>query len=126
MPLQGCYQLSRPDQVINYLTATPLAAVHDARRRIMTALHQDADVDARHIAVTLSGNAATLTGKVVTWLQRESAERAAAMTPSFQVHSTGGGERCAHPAVQNREPAQSKHLVPRCVKAQSSGLLSSC
>jgi osmotically-inducible protein OsmY len=44
-------------------------------------LHQNADVDARHITVTVSGDTATLTGSVGTWLQRNSAERAAANAP---------------------------------------------
>jgi osmotically-inducible protein OsmY len=70
-------------QVLNNLVVAPQAAVHDVRQRIMTALHQDADVDARHLAVTLSGNTATLTGTVATWLQRESAERAAADAPGI-------------------------------------------
>jgi osmotically-inducible protein OsmY len=70
-------------QVMNNLIVAPRAAAHDVRRRIMTALHQDADVDARHISVTLSGNTATLTGSVATWLQRESAERAAANAPGI-------------------------------------------
>jgi osmotically-inducible protein OsmY len=47
------------------------------------ALHRNADVDARHITVTVSGNAATLTGTVGTWLQREAAERAAASAPGI-------------------------------------------
>ena len=70
-------------QVLNNLMVAPQAAVRDVRHRIMTALHQDADIDARHITVTLSGNTATLTGTVATWLQRESAERAAANAPGI-------------------------------------------
>ncbi len=40
-------------------------------------------MDARHITVTVSGNTATLTGTVGTWLQRDSAERAAANAPGI-------------------------------------------
>lgn len=69
--------------VVNYVTVTPRDAVRDVRYRIVRALHQDADVDARHITVDVSGDTATLTGTVGTWLQRESAERAAANAPGI-------------------------------------------
>lgn len=69
--------------VFNHITVAPQAVVRDVRHRIVTALHQNADVDARHVAVTVSGNTATLTGTVGTWLQRESAERAAANAPGI-------------------------------------------
>ena len=59
------------------------ATDRDVRHRIVTALHHSADVDARHIAVTVSGNTATLTGTVGTWLQRDAAERAAADAPGI-------------------------------------------
>lgn len=58
-----------------YIEVAPHAVQRDVRRRIVQALHQNADVDARHITVTLSGDTATLTGTVGTWLQRESAGR---------------------------------------------------
>jgi osmotically-inducible protein OsmY len=67
--------------VHNHIVVAPQAAVSDVRRRIVKALHQNADVDARHITVTLSGTTAILTGTVATWLQRDSAERAAANAP---------------------------------------------
>ena len=69
--------------VMNHITVAPRAAVRDVRHRIVKALHQDADLDARHITVTVSGDTATLTGAVGTWLQRESAERAAANAPGI-------------------------------------------
>ena len=53
------------------------------RHRIAEALHRNANVDARHITVTVSGNRVILTGEVSTWLQRESAERAAADAPGI-------------------------------------------
>jgi osmotically-inducible protein OsmY len=70
-------------QVSNHITVAPNAASHDVRRRIVRALHQHADVDARHITVTVSGDTATLTGAVGTWLQRDEAERAAANAPGI-------------------------------------------
>jgi len=70
--------------VLNQITVTPkAAAVRDVRHRIVRALHQNADLDARHITVTVSGDIATLTGTVATWLQCESAERAAADAPGI-------------------------------------------
>jgi osmotically-inducible protein OsmY len=69
--------------VQNHISVAPRAAVRDVRHRIVKALHQNADVDARHITVTVSGDTATLTGAVGTWLQRESAERAAANAPGI-------------------------------------------
>jgi osmotically-inducible protein OsmY len=69
--------------VLNYIVVAPRAAVRDVQRRIVRALHQNADVDARHIVVTVSGQTAILSGTVGTWLQRDSAERAAANAPGI-------------------------------------------
>jgi osmotically-inducible protein OsmY len=69
--------------VMNYVTVTPKSVAGDVRYRIVKALHQNADVDARHITVAVSGNTARLTGTVGTWLQRDSAERAAANAPGI-------------------------------------------
>ena len=67
--------------VLNHITVAPKAVARDVQRRILKVLHQHADVDARNITVTTSGNTATLSGTVGTWLQRECAERAAANAP---------------------------------------------
>jgi osmotically-inducible protein OsmY len=69
--------------VLNHITVAPRAVERDVRHRIMQALHRNANIDARHIAVTVSGDRATLTGNVGSWLQRESAERAAADAPGI-------------------------------------------
>ena len=69
--------------VFNHIAVKPRAAVRDVRHRIVKALHQNADVDARHITVTVSNGTATLTGTVGAWLQRESAERAASSAPGI-------------------------------------------
>ena len=82
--------------VSNHLTVVPRTAAPDVRHGIGRALHQTADVDARCITVAVSGNTATLTGTVGTWLQRDSAERAAANAPGI-----------AH--VDNRITVQSVH-----------------
>jgi osmotically-inducible protein OsmY len=70
-------------QVLNHIEVAPKAVVGDVRHRIVRALHQNADVDARHIKVTVAGDTVTLTGTVGTWLQRDCAERAAASAPGI-------------------------------------------
>ena len=69
--------------VLNHITVEPQGAVGDVRRLIARALHDAADVDVRHVAVAVSGDTATLTGSVATWLQRDAAERAAANSPGI-------------------------------------------
>jgi VCBS repeat-containing protein len=69
--------------VRNHITVAPRAAVGDVRRRIVKALHECADVDARHITATVAGDTVILTGTVATWLKRDSAERAAASAPGI-------------------------------------------
>ena len=69
--------------VINRITVVPRAAERDVRHRIVEALHRNANIDARHVTVTVSGDKATLTGRVGSWLQRETAERAAADAPGI-------------------------------------------
>jgi osmotically-inducible protein OsmY len=39
--------------VTNHITVAPSAVVRDVRHRIVKALHQNADLDARHITVTV-------------------------------------------------------------------------
>jgi osmotically-inducible protein OsmY len=67
--------------VLNHIEVAPRVAERDVRRRIVRALHSNADINARHIDVTVSGGRATLTGSVASWLQREAVERAAADAP---------------------------------------------
>jgi len=67
--------------VLNHIAIDAESEVRDVRHRITAALHQAADVDARHIEVTVTGSTATLSGTVGTWLQRECAERAAMSAP---------------------------------------------
>jgi osmotically-inducible protein OsmY len=69
--------------VMNHIMVAPRAVERDLRHRIVQALHRNANVDARHITVTVSGEKATLTGSVGSWLQRESAERAAGDAPGI-------------------------------------------
>jgi osmotically-inducible protein OsmY len=70
-------------EVINYIDIAPQAAARDVRHRIVQALHRNANLDSRNITVNVSGDTATLTGTVGSWLQRESAERAAFDAPGI-------------------------------------------
>jgi osmotically-inducible protein OsmY len=69
--------------VLNHIVVVPQAVGRDVQRHIVKALHENADVDARRITAAVSGETAILTGTVGTWLQRESAERAAANVPGI-------------------------------------------
>ncbi|HLG57571.1 MAG TPA: BON domain-containing protein [Vicinamibacterales bacterium] len=69
--------------VVNHITVAPRAAERDVRHRIVAALHRNANLDAKGITATVSGNTVILTGEVGTWLQRESAARAAADAPGI-------------------------------------------
>ena len=69
--------------VFNYLKVAPRAVEHDVHHRISAALHRNANLDAKRIAVGVAGDTATLTGTVSTWLERDSAERAAADAPGI-------------------------------------------
>jgi osmotically-inducible protein OsmY len=70
--------------VLNHIEVTPDRTQRDVQRRIAAALHQNADFDARHITVAISGDVAVLTGTVGSWLQREAVERAAADAPGIK------------------------------------------
>jgi osmotically-inducible protein OsmY len=70
--------------VFNHIEVTPDQTHRDVRRRIAEALHRNADFDARHISVSISGDVALLTGVVGSWLQREAAERAAGAAPGIR------------------------------------------
>lgn len=71
--------------VMNHIGIAPRAVERDVRHRIVEALHRNADLDARHVRVTVAGDCATLTGTVATWLQRDTAERAAADAPGIRA-----------------------------------------
>jgi osmotically-inducible protein OsmY len=69
--------------VFNHIEVAGGAVTRDVRHRIVQALHRNADVDARHVAVRVDEGVATLTGSVMTWQQRDTAERAAASAPGI-------------------------------------------
>jgi osmotically-inducible protein OsmY len=68
--------------VVNRVEVAPAVSIPNIERHIRRALHRDAEIDARSIAVTVSGPEVTLSGTVGSWHERESAEHAA-------MHATG-------------------------------------
>jgi osmotically-inducible protein OsmY len=70
--------------VLNHIDVAPKTAQRDVRRRIIQSLHRNADLDARHIDVALTGDVVTLTGTVGSWSQREAAELGAGSAPGIR------------------------------------------
>ena len=70
--------------VLNHIEVTPKTAQRDVRRRIVQSLHRNADLDARHIDITVTGDVVTLTGSVGSWSQRDAAERGAGSAPGIR------------------------------------------
>jgi osmotically-inducible protein OsmY len=70
-------------ELLNYVEVVPAASPTDVQRRITESLHRNADLNARHVEVTVSGSVATLTGRVSSWTQRHAAARAAADAPGI-------------------------------------------
>ena len=65
----------------NHIVVRPGAAAHDVEKRIIRAMHREADLEARQITASVADGTVTLGGVVTTFLQRQSAERAAASAP---------------------------------------------
>jgi osmotically-inducible protein OsmY len=63
--------------VTNLMIVKPRVAAANVKERIEDALKRNAEVEADHIQVHVSGNKVTLNGKVHTWYERSVAERAA-------------------------------------------------
>jgi len=69
--------------LVNRVAVVPGPTADDIHPRIVRALHEDADIDARGLSVVVSGNTVTLTGTVHSWHERESAEHAAMHAPGI-------------------------------------------
>jgi osmotically-inducible protein OsmY len=69
--------------LINRVVVVSIPSADDIRPRIIRALHQDVDVNARGLHVVISGSTVTLTGTVRSWHERESAERAVMHAPGI-------------------------------------------
>jgi len=70
-------------EVFNHLAIRPRMERRDVQKRIVRALHCNADLDARHINVGIEADVVTLTGTLSSWTQRETAERAAGSAPGI-------------------------------------------
>jgi osmotically-inducible protein OsmY len=70
--------------VVNYIEVSPKPALRDVHRRIVAALHRNADIDARNVRVDVAGDVVTLMGTVVSWPERDAAERGAAGAPGIR------------------------------------------
>ncbi|MGH9237315.1 MAG: BON domain-containing protein [Vicinamibacterales bacterium] len=70
--------------VANYIDVASKPVFRDVHRRIVSALHRNADLDARNLRVEVAGDVVTLTGTVGSWLQRDAAERGAASAPGIR------------------------------------------
>lgn len=70
--------------LFNHIDVAPNQTHRDVRHRIVEALHRNADVDARHISISVSGEVVLLTGTVRSWFQRGAAEHAAASAPGIR------------------------------------------
>ena len=71
--------------VANYIEVAPKPAFRDVHRRIVAALHRNADLDARNLRVEVAGDVVTLTGTVGSCQQREAAEHGAASAPGIRL-----------------------------------------
>lgn len=69
--------------IFNHIEIAPSAGVRDLQKRIVDALHRDADLDASNIFVSVDDAIVQLRGTVPTWAQREAAERTAASAPGI-------------------------------------------
>jgi osmotically-inducible protein OsmY len=69
--------------IFNHITVTPRAGQRDVQRRIVRALHRNADIDAHHISVTVKDDEVILNGTVSSWMQRDAVERAAGSAPGI-------------------------------------------
>lgn len=70
--------------VLNHIEVSPKTALRDVRRRIVQALHRNAELDCRNIRVDVADGVVTLTGTVTSWLQRDAAEGGAANAPGIR------------------------------------------
>lgn len=71
--------------VFSHITINPTLTLHDVEKRIVTALHHQAAVDAQRIRVETRGTTVILSGDVRSWIERDEAERAVWRTPGVTI-----------------------------------------
>ena len=98
MAVNAVRQVSGVKGIDTHIVVVPAVAIRDLRRRIVRALHRNAEVDARELAIIVDGSTVTLEGEVESWAEVEAAEQAV-------MHAPGVTE------VDNRIKV-SPHLVP--------------
>jgi osmotically-inducible protein OsmY len=69
--------------IFNHVRVRPRSGERDIQRRIVAAIHHNADVDAKRLRVALDRDVVTLTGTVDTWAQRDAAGYAAGSAPGI-------------------------------------------
>jgi osmotically-inducible protein OsmY len=70
--------------VLNHIEVSPKTTQRDVSRRIVQAMHRNADLDARQIRVAVSDDIVTLSGTVRSWSERDAADRAAGSAPGIR------------------------------------------
>ena len=88
--------------VINRVDVVSTASSKDVQREITRALHRRADVDARGIEVSVTGNRARLTGTVSSWSERLAAEEAASHAPGIAFVANDLGVRMDEEPVDDQ------------------------
>ncbi|CAN7668959.1 BON domain-containing protein [Variovorax paradoxus] len=71
--------------VSNLVTVTPKASPADVEKKIHDALARQAEREARHLAITVTGSQVTLRGKVHSWAERNAVQGAAWAAPGVSV-----------------------------------------
>ncbi len=75
------WKLSGVKDVVNAVKVEARPQSSDVQERIRKALERSAEVDASHITVSVKDGKAVLTGTVPSWVERQTAERAAWAAP---------------------------------------------